>query len=363
MSQIKKKFILDQAIDESKILLSNNGALVAKNAAGSADVALLKLDADDKLQLLVLPEVASDASSNNQLVRKSQVDGLIGGVEEDLTALEGRVEDLEDKLGQPNGIATLDASGLVPSSQLPSYVDDVLEFANLAAFPATGETGKIYVALDTNKTYRWSGSVYIYITSGAVDSVNGQTGVVVLESDDIALQAAVRSETDVQGALEKLDTDLGAAESAISTAQGDIDALEGRMDTAEGDIDALEGRMDTAEGDIDAVEGRLDTAEGDIDALEGRADSLESFAVDFAKEKFVLSAQNVEDGYVDLAALAIANSVVVFVDRLALHKDDDFSLSTIGGVTRITFLLAGEEELAASDVIRITYAKKPAYLV
>jgi hypothetical protein len=51
-------------------------------------------------------------------------------------------------------------SGKVPSSQLPSYVDDVLEFANLAAFPGTGETGKIYVALDSNLTYRWTGSVY-----------------------------------------------------------------------------------------------------------------------------------------------------------------------------------------------------------
>ena len=69
-------------------------------------------------------------------------------------------------------------SGTINADRLPSYVDDVLEYANLAGFPVTGTTGKIYVALDTNKTYRWSGSVYIYITSGAVDSVNGMTGVV-----------------------------------------------------------------------------------------------------------------------------------------------------------------------------------------
>lgn len=76
--------------------------------------------------------------------------------------------------------------GKVPASQLPSYVDDVLEYANLAAFPAIGETGKIYVALDTNKTYRWSGSTYVYITSGAVDSVAGKTGVVTLVQADIS---------------------------------------------------------------------------------------------------------------------------------------------------------------------------------
>jgi hypothetical protein len=53
--------------------------------------------------------------------------------------------------------------GKIPADYLPSYVDDVLEFANLAGFPATGETGKIYVALDTGFTYRWSGSEYIQI--------------------------------------------------------------------------------------------------------------------------------------------------------------------------------------------------------
>lgn len=55
--------------------------------------------------------------------------------------------------------------GVVPSSQLPSYVDDVLEFATLANFPATGETGKIYIATNTNVTYRWSGSTYVEISA------------------------------------------------------------------------------------------------------------------------------------------------------------------------------------------------------
>lgn len=58
------------------------------------------------------------------------------------------------EMGVANGVATLGSDGKVPSSQLPSYVDDVLEYANTEAFPATGEAGKIYVALDTNKTYR-----------------------------------------------------------------------------------------------------------------------------------------------------------------------------------------------------------------
>lgn len=69
-----------------------------------------------------------------------------------------------DTVGEPGGVASLDESGHVPSSQLPSYVDDVLEYDNLSAFPATGEDGKIYVAKDTNLTYRWTGTQYVEIS-------------------------------------------------------------------------------------------------------------------------------------------------------------------------------------------------------
>ena len=67
--------------------------------------------------------------------------------------------------GAANGLASLDSSGKVPSSQLPSYVDDVVEYANRSSFPATGEDGKIYISQNDNKTYRWSGSAYVEISS------------------------------------------------------------------------------------------------------------------------------------------------------------------------------------------------------
>ena len=56
-------------------------------------------------------------------------------------------------------------NGKIPATQLPAYVDDVLEFANLASFPTTGESGKIYIAIDTNLTYRWGGSSYVVMSS------------------------------------------------------------------------------------------------------------------------------------------------------------------------------------------------------
>lgn len=67
--------------------------------------------------------------------------------------------------GAANGVAELDSTGKVPSSQLPSFVDDVLEYDKQSSFPTTGEAGKIYIAQDTNKTYRWSGSAYVEISA------------------------------------------------------------------------------------------------------------------------------------------------------------------------------------------------------
>ncbi|WP_019539793.1 hypothetical protein [Proteiniphilum acetatigenes] len=71
-------------------------------------------------------------------------------------ALSGHTHDyipLSQK-GSNNGVAELGSDGKVLSSQLPSYVDDVLEYLSLSAFPSSGETGKIYIAIDSNKTYR-----------------------------------------------------------------------------------------------------------------------------------------------------------------------------------------------------------------
>jgi hypothetical protein len=88
------------------------------------------------------------------------------------TALGFTPENIANK-ATANGYASLDGSGKVPSAQLPSYVDDVLEYANLAAFPVTGSSGIIYVTQDTNKTYRWTGSAYVEISPspGTTDSL------------------------------------------------------------------------------------------------------------------------------------------------------------------------------------------------
>ena len=87
--------------------------------------------------------------------------------------------------GQPGGTAELDNSGKVPSNQLPSYVDDVVEYNGLNNFPLVGESGKIYVDTFENKVYRWSGSQYIEISSG--------TGTIDTIMSDISTNAVANS--------------------------------------------------------------------------------------------------------------------------------------------------------------------------
>lgn len=109
-------------------------------------------------------------SINGQFYDKGSVDGLIETLNTLCESLGVKITTIEsnyvnkNQIGANSGVASLGSDGKVPSSQLPGYVDDVLEFDNQSGFPQTGESGKIYVAKDTNKTYRWSGSSYIEIS-------------------------------------------------------------------------------------------------------------------------------------------------------------------------------------------------------
>jgi hypothetical protein len=146
--------------------------------------------------------------------------------------------------GQPNGVATLDASGTVPASQLPSYVDDVLEFESESAFPVTGETGKIYVAAETNGQYRWSGTQYILLSAspGSTDAVpegsvnkywtNARTVASVLTGLLTTNPAVVAATDTILAAIGKLQRQISDAVAALGNkaakgANSDITSLSG----------------------------------------------------------------------------------------------------------------------------------------
>lgn len=98
---------------------------------------------------------------------------------------------------QANGYAGLDGTGKVAAAQLPSYVDDVVEYSTTVGFPVTGESGKLYVTTSNNKQYRWTGSVYVEIVSspGSSDSVTEGSTNLYYTTARAALKANLASPT------------------------------------------------------------------------------------------------------------------------------------------------------------------------
>jgi len=193
-------------------------------------------------------------------------------------------EDVANK-GVAGGYCPLDGGALVPAANLPSYVDDVLEFADLGSFPGTGETGKIYIAIDTNFVYRWTGSVYVDITS-KVDSVNGQVGAVVLDADDIS-DTSTTNKFAIEAQLVKINhitvtqpVDLDTMETDVNTNNAKVSA-DGSIGT-HSDVDVTTTAPITGDilefdgSDWVPVENVGGSGQGGINYLEGDDASVDS---------------------------------------------------------------------------------------
>jgi hypothetical protein len=148
----------------------------------TAEVVAMEEDYDDFYSLLGHTHTTSEITD---LASYTGFDDYYTDTETD-TLLSGY--QLLSEKGQANGYVPLNGSSLIDSSYLPSYVDDVLEFDDLASFPVTGEIGKVYIALDTNRLYRWSGSTYVGV--GGTESIpwGAITGTL---SDQTDLQSAL----------------------------------------------------------------------------------------------------------------------------------------------------------------------------
>jgi hypothetical protein len=377
-NQIKTKFIGNDQVTSEKVLLENNSALRAKDSS-SVTQDFLKIDATNKV-------IAYRSTGAEEIAYKSDVDSggtaltnhlndtddahdasaisYVAGGDIVATNVQDAIEELDaeklalsggtmtgdinmgsnnidglpvptmngqplvyDQLGSANGVAPLNSSSKIDALYLPSYVDDVLEFGSLAGFPVSGESEKIYVALDTNKTYRWSGSTYIEISPSEVNSVNGFTGIVTLDTDDVS-----------EGSTNLYFTEARAKTAAVS-------------DAAYGS--GWDGVLDVAPSK-NAVYDEMQLAKGRLDVLE---------AIEWATPfKKTLNGTDISNGYIDLPHEAVeTNGMSAYVDRLAIHQGEDYTLSVVGGVTRITFagdlVSPGNQQLQSGDSIYVRYQR------
>lgn len=184
-------------------------------------------------------------------------------------------DEFKELVGAPEGIAPLDRDTKIPAAYLPPYVDVVLEYATRAAFPVTGETGKIYISLDDNLTYRWSGSTYIEISKslglGETSSTAYPGSKGKKNADDIAAHKIDYSNphrvTKVQVGLGNVDNTSDLDKPVSNAAKTEFDSVKTRMNDLENTVSisyaALQGNFNAFTSEVgEAMDTKVDKVEG-----------------------------------------------------------------------------------------------------
>ena len=174
------------ASNDTDIAALDGRLTTAESSVGTEEAA--RIAADTTLQNNIDAEATTRSNADTTLqnnIDSETTDRIAADatLQAQIDATDGNLSNYQllSEKGQANGYAGLDANGLVPSGQLPSFVDDVIEAANFAALPGTGEAGKIYVTIDSGNVYRWGGSAYIQIND-AVSSADQATKLATARS-------------------------------------------------------------------------------------------------------------------------------------------------------------------------------------
>lgn len=270
----------------------------------------------------------------------------------DTSELNNKVQEFIDSKGAPNGLASLNESGIIPSAQLPSYVDDVIEVDTFSNLPGTGESGKIYIVQDTNLTYRWSGTAYVEISKslalGETSSTAypGDKGKATTDKLNKTSDKVVVGPTTVNPSTDKIvikyqthftstnsDNEDSHTINAATTSQAGV------MSSA--DKTKLNGLKDQAgiTSDIDAVQTNLEThinnksnphevnkAQVGLSEVDNTSDANKPIST--ATQNALNSKFNASDGNALKQTIEDMPNLVVTEGRLS-HKNDKISLSLI----------------------------------
>jgi hypothetical protein len=345
MALLKTSGLATDAVDGSKFKLLNAQTLRARNFADNADVALFSLTAADLLVFNVQPTFSADPVNANDLTRKSWIDTQLGNKQSTSTK------------GVANGYAGLDASGFVPMVNIPPaaierlviVADQAARFALTITTIQNGDTVKqtdtglmYFVKDDTQLT---SAAGYEAYTAGGASTVawSGVTGTpTTLAGYGITDYAAAAKAAAVANSITTGVTDVAPSQGAVFTALSLKASLADLIAVTNGKGASLIGIEDAA-GKFTATN------------LEAALLELYNKAPSMGREVITLVALDITHGYVDLAQLAIANSLQVTpVGGILQTPGVDFTESNVSSKTRITF--AGDlTSLVAGDKLVCYY--------
>ena len=266
---------LSNAIDsDSEVLAATPKAI--KTALTAANTSLT-----NTINSLNGGVIINSPSTSNTLTALSESAGQISATFAPINITSDQISDR----GSANCVATLDASGKVPSSQLPSYVDDILEgtagtpvegkitvFNDLNNQAYTPESGKIYVDTTSNMSYRYAGSSSGYVKV-ASDLTLGETEATAYRGDRGAAaytHAVTNKGAAFTNGLYKITTNTeGHVTNATAVTKADLLAFFGSNVTASGTTSFAEGYSTTASGNNSHAEGQGTTASGGSSHAEG----------------------------------------------------------------------------------------------
>ena len=270
----------------------------------------------------------------------------------DTSELNSKVQQFINSKGAPNGLASLNESGIIPSAQLPSYVDDVIEVDTFSNLPGTGESGKIYIVQDTNLTYRWSGTGYVEISKslalGETSSTAypGDKGKATTDKLNKTSDKVVVGPTTVNPSTDKIVLKYQTHFTSTNSDSEDSHTINAATTSQAGlmsssDKTKLDGLKDQAgiTSDIDAVQTNLEThinnksnphevnkAQVGLGNVDNTSDANKPIST--ATQNALNSKFNASDGNALKQTIENMPNLVVTEGRLS-HKNDRISLSLI----------------------------------
>lgn len=270
----------------------------------------------------------------------------------DTSELNNKVQEFIDSKGAPNGLASLNESGIIPSAQLPSYVDDVIEVDTFSNLPGTGESGKIYIVQDTNLTYRWSGTGYVEISKSlalgetsstaypgdkgkaTTDKLNRIPDKLITDTVNVnqSTTEAVLNFTTYRQEAQQVGRNTLTITSATTSQAGlmsssDKTKLDGLKDQAgiTSDIDAVQTNLETHINNKSNPH-KVNKAQVGLSEVDNTSDANKP--ISSATQNALNSKFNASDGNALKQTIENMPNLVVTEGRLS-HKNDKISLSLI----------------------------------